>query len=367
MANSFGIVCNSRVTPPPGEREALGVTYLRSLLYSTSELPSLIALTNGTGRLIITLNNENWLVGSNWSGWETALLQIAAYGSRIYAVECGNELDGYWARNPADCPPEFGADLVRRANAILAPAGIYTLVSSVAGPNWQDWLAQAVALCHDQANGVSLHPYGQRPDGFKAPGWGFGDLRDAITRAHEIATLPVYLTEFGVKISDAGGEQDQADYARTAVETIASLGPDVVPAACYFAWRDDVGTSSEQGADAFGLRRPDNSARPAWTAYQQAIVATAPVPVPTPQPEPEPAPEPALVPLDAAYAALWRAVVPDLALNADSALYKAWRANHRDWGSPITSEIPDADGTVLMTFAVAGPMRWTGGDAVEAA
>jgi hypothetical protein len=367
--NQFGIVCTPRSLPPKGEQASLGVSWTRSILYSLDEIPLLLDQVGPSGRLILTLNNENSTVGPTWSGWENALHTIASYGRRIAAVECGNELDGYWARNPADCPPEFGADLVRRANAILAPAGIDTLIASVVGPKWQDWLGQTVALCHDQANGAAFHPYGQRPDGFKAPGWGFGDLRVAITRAHELAKLPIWLTEIGVKLSDAGGEDGQADYARCMVQTVASLGADVVPAACYFAWRDDVGTASEQGANAFGLRRPDDSPRPAWMAYQQAVAAVAPAPTPQPEPIPDPAPEPALSARDAAWRDLWQSATAPPApvpFNPSAAFYRYWQANRETAGLPVGPEHADDEG-VFQAFSRAGVLKWSAGDEVTAA
>lgn len=381
MSNQFGIVCTSRVLPPPGEQAALGVRWTRAILYSLDEIPALLDQV-GSGRLILALNNENSTVGGDWSGWENALHAIASYGSRIAAVQCGNRLDAFWAANDQDCPPTFGASLVNRAQAILRPSGISTLLSSVEGERWQEWLEEAAGMC--VPNGVCLQPYGQRPDGFAVAGWGFGELRAAITQAYELSGgYPVYLTEVGVKLADAGGEGGQAQYARALVETIASLGARIVPAACYFAFRDDVGTPDEQGASAFGLRRPDGSARPAWLAYQQAIVAAVRASPPSDDPVPLPSREPvseqngatvldvgdddpvdALSPTERAFAALWRAQVPNLALNPDAAFYQAWRTNPEAMGSPVSGEIADDDGSVVQAFA-RGVWRWTGGAGVE--
>jgi hypothetical protein len=358
-----GIVVNVRnALPDRAELEALRPVAVRSIIYSVADVGKLLAVLPPGVALDLMVNNECQEVGWGWSGLEGALGMIARnYAGRVRLIEVGNELDSYWANDPNDVPPAFGADLIRRAVPILKPAGILTVMASVAGPRWPDWLSQAIAACSTLPDGVAAHFYGQRPDGWQRPGWGFGDLRPAIVRAYELAHRPVYLTELGAKVVDAGSEVEQANYLLAAAKTVEALGPAICPALDVFAWRDDVGTLDERGFNGFGLRREDGSKRPAWDAF-----ASLGHYEPPPPPPPPPDEEPALKPLDAAYAALWRAVVPDLVLNPEAAFFKAWRANHRNWGSPVSAEIPDADGSVLQTFSVVGPMRWTGGDEVVA-
>lgn len=372
MTTPFGVVVNPRAgIPTTADLRALGVSWVRSIIYTVGDIGALRLVIPDDINLCVMLNNECAEVGWDWSGWEAALhALVTQYAGRVQAVECGNELDRFWAMNANDVPPSFGADLVRRANAILAPAGINTLLSSVAGPKWQEWMQQASDLCRDQMNGAAFHPYGQRPDGFKQPGWGFGDLRAAIGRAYEISQRPVWLTEYGVKLSDAGGTDGQAEYAKTAVQTIDALSEQVVPMACYFALSDQVGTAAEQGADAFGLIGASGNYRPAFGEYGGAILAAAapappapPAPTPAP-PAPTPEPGPALAPLDQAYAALWRAVMPELPINPDAAFYRSWQANPDAMGSPVSAEIPDADGSVLQSFA-RGIWRWREGNDLE--
>ena len=62
--------------------------------------------------------------------------------------------------------------------------------------------------------------------------------------------------------------------------------------------------------------------------------------------------------IDDAYAQLWQAVNPTVALNPDSGLYKAWQAAYRDWGSPVADEYQADDGTPTQAFTHA-IVQWT--------
>lgn len=264
--NQLGLVVNARnAWPCRGEIEALGVTGLRTIVYSNDELDAALQDVPQGVKIVALLNSEHEDVGSSYENWKPAVLEFAErFRGRVRAVECGNELDLLGE------PPELGARLVREAWPILEPRGMLTLMSSVAGADWPNWLMAACNLSRGWYDGVCLHPYGQRPDGFAQPGWMFGDLRDAVATSYAIAHTPVYLTEWGVKIGDAGDETAQADYLRRGVETIRAIGPRVVPFASYFAWCDTVGGPDERGDAAFGLRDVQFRARPAWDAFAVA-------------------------------------------------------------------------------------------------
>jgi hypothetical protein len=277
--NQLGIVVNPRAIPSATEYAALRPAWVRSIVYTVGDVGRLLETKPAGARLCVVVNNECREVGGDWSGWGAAMQAIARnYGGLLDAVECTNEPDIWWASNPADMPPGFTAQLVREANRILTPAGIRTIIGSVAGPKWQEYLQAVAGYCRDAAHGAAFHPYGQRPDGFEQAGWGWGDLRPAVIRAYELTGLPIWLTEWGVKLSDAGGEQGQADYLRTGAATIAALGEAVVPMAAYFCWRDDVGAPSEQGSSAFGLMTTDGRRRPAWQAFADINAQGDPMP-----------------------------------------------------------------------------------------
>jgi hypothetical protein len=353
-----GLVVNVRnALPDRAELEALRPVAVRSIIYSVADVGKLLAVLPPGVALDLMVNNECQEVGWGWSGLEGALGMIARnYAGRVRLIEVGNELDSYWANDPNDVPPAFGADLVRRAVPILKPAGILTVMASVAGPRWPDWLGQAIAACSTLPDGVAAHFYGQRPDGWQRPGWGFGDLRPAIVRAYELAHRPVYLTELGAKVSDAGSEVEQANYLLAAAKTVEALGPAVCPALDVFAWRDDVGTLDERGLNGFGLRREDGSKRPAWDAFASLGHY---------EPPPPPDEEPALAAREAALRDLWSAATATpvkVAYNPESAFARWWR-QHPEAGSPVGPEHADDEGT-FQAFASAGVMEWLGGDQV---
>lgn len=270
-----GLCVTPAFLPDAAERGQLRPPFLRSLLYTIDDLGQRLP---SDCRLLLTVNNECHEVGGDWSGWDGVMAEIAQRGAgRVLGVCVGNEFDLYWANNPNDVPPSFAADLARRAAAILRPAGIQTIATSVAGPRWQDYLRELAGLLGDEVDAYDLHPYGQRPSGWGAPGWGWGDLRVAIGTAYDLTGgRPLIFSEYGVKVDDAGGEAEQASFLAAAAAEIASMGERVIPFWSWFAWADDIGTPEEQASGAgFGLVRADGSRRPSWQTYASLAFTNA--------------------------------------------------------------------------------------------
>lgn len=263
---SFGLVVSPGFIPPLVEIQYLKPAFLRSILYHVRECDALAALHVP---YMVTVNNECQEVGGDWAGWDAAIQAIADRPQPPFAVCVGNEFDLFWQHNHADVPPYFASDLVRRASRILRPKGIRTVATSVASGVWPDYLRFMADGCRDEADWFDIHPYGQRPDGWGSPGWMFGDLRDALTLAETIARKPVICSEIGVKVGDAGGEDQVAWWMRAAARTCYEMGLDYFPAQAWFAWRDEVGAPHERGPHAFGLRRPDYSVRPAHAMFAE--------------------------------------------------------------------------------------------------
>ncbi len=55
--------------------------------------------------------------------------------------------------------------------------------------------------------------------------------------------------------------------------------------------------------------------------------------------------------LDDAYAQLWHAIKTDAAINTAAGLYKAWRDNYADWGSPVQDEFTTDKGVPTQVFS----------------
>lgn len=273
---ALGLVISPPWIPPADQIAELNPPFIRSIVYKVSD----IHLLARTGRpLLLTVNNECLEVRGDWSGWDDAMQRIAVLAKAlgVFAVCVGNEFDLFWNGNRADVPPGFAGDLVRRAARWLHPVGVKVVATSVASGAWQEYLPLMSEACRTdradpstcQADWFDLHAYGQRPDGWGRPGWMFGDLRPALIRAYELAgNRPVIMSEYGVKLGDAGGPLAVADFLLAADSTIRALGDGVCPMASWFTYRDEVGAPSERGAAAFGLLSDQGARRPAWAAYR---------------------------------------------------------------------------------------------------
>lgn len=275
----LGLVVNAKnAMPGRDELGALGLTtgWIRTICYDFNSLDSALETLDPRTKVCVILNSETEGVGPSYAGWSKVIGDFAArFRGRVHAVECGNELD------LLNVPVATAASLVNVASMTLRSAGMKVVLSSVAGPNWPVYLETLASRTLGSADYACLHPYGQRAAGFPA-GWGFGELADAVATANSLSGLPVVLTEFGIKIGDAGGEQAQAEYVRKSAILLQALSVARCPFACYFAWRDDIGGPQERGDQAFGLRREDGSARPAWQEFALAhnvasLPAAAPV------------------------------------------------------------------------------------------
>lgn len=283
----LGLCVNAKSAMPDAfELGALGLSsgWIRTICYDFDSLDAALRGLAPGAKVCVVLNSETAGVGNDYRGWATVVGQFAAtFRGRVAAVECGNEFD------LLGLPDTHAARCANLAADSLHAAGMKAILASVAGPRWPEYLeSSARMLGPGAADYCALHPYGQRAAGFPAD-WGFGELIDAVTIANQKSGLPVALTECGIKVGDAGGEAGQAEYVRRVAQLVNALPLARCPFACYFAWRDDIGGPHERGDDAFGLRREDGSARPAWQAFSAAHAGAIPVP-PLPEKPPESTP-----------------------------------------------------------------------------
>jgi len=261
----FDLVVSPGNLPSQAELLLLKPGKLRTILYEVRDCDRTAALGLP---YIATVNNQCAEV-RGWTNWDGAIQQIADRPRPPWGVEIGNEFDLYWQHNEADVPPEFAADLIQRAAQILRPRNIKVIATSVASARWQEYLARMADLCRDDVDYFNIHPYGQRPSGWGSAPWTHGELAYTISKAHDIAWKPIYCTEIGVKIGDAGSEDQVQWWMQAAAQTLIDLGPFVCNGASWFAWRDQIGAPYERGPQAFGLLREDGSRRPAWYRFAE--------------------------------------------------------------------------------------------------
>lgn len=270
-----GLCVNFRGSMPDrDEILALQPQAIRSIVYSNDDLDAALDIIPATIPVLALLSSEHEELGAEYRDWPEFIQRFASrYAGRIWAVEIENEAD------LKGIPAATIASLCYHCEP-LKNAGILRIVSSVAGPNWQDYLSQlSTFLTKQHVDGGAFHPYGQRVWTLGDPQPGFAPgISASIARAHEILGLPIYVTEFGAKISDFGGEVRQAAYVQEAFKLLGDVRADICPVACYFAWHDGVGAPYEQGDDAFGLVRLDGTKRPAWQAFADLSETVTPDP-----------------------------------------------------------------------------------------
>jgi hypothetical protein len=117
------------------------------------------------------------------------------------------------------------------------------LLGAPIGPTWMASLQEASRLLtpqdRDLVRGAALHPYGRNARGF--PGFNHtryehGEIDIAVQNAHDIVGLPIWVTEFGVPLQQAGGEHGQARFIRDAFDLLGALPESVLAAATCCWW-----------------------------------------------------------------------------------------------------------------------------------
>lgn len=204
----------------------------------------------------------------------------------LAALELWNEPYGYWFWKPGPNPQGYAA-MVRAAGTAIHAAdpsmkvlasGDLVAVHGDRTEQWTEWLdalldadpglAQAIDAwsVHPYPSPWDLGPYGESWD----PRLSFG----RVDRVHSIlrsrrAERPIWITEVGWTTASGveGGvsEQLQARYLREAVQrTIGEWGA-FVPRIFVFSWDRASGIPTDRDTNC-GLRRWDDSPRPAWGA-----------------------------------------------------------------------------------------------------
>ena len=271
--------------------------------------------------------------GATWSNWTDA--QFGNYAATLAARYGVNGT--FWQQHPELAPrpvtrmeiwnepympgpylaPSRYAKLVRATSqAVRAVGKNIRLAANVDTGNYaegrQDYFVQLIAAdpkLHEAIDAWSLHPYSQECGPYATDtsckqlgqAWRY----DHVTLFRDLAaqkgvTRPLWLTELGWSTYSGGGvtETTQATWTREAVKRAIVDWGSFVELIFIYQWDRDSGSGKEQS---YGLRRADDSAKPAWTELvslvQQSTGGTGtPAPPATPTPPPAtptpPAPTP---------------------------------------------------------------------------
>jgi hypothetical protein len=285
----FGIVVNARDAWANAEElRALGASCVRTVVYDFDHLEAALRDHPPDVRVIASINTRHPGVGrdlTDLSGWEATVRTLAErFAGRVWALECLSTWD------TLDIEPGTAVACARSAGQILREtgSGISCLLGSVAGPRWIAKLHAAAQLLtaadRELLSGACFHPHKKNARGF--PGFDYrrfehGEIDIAVQDAHDIVQMPIWVTELGVRLGQAGGETGQAHFLRNAFDLLGALPTSVLAAATYHCWWDPAGAPHERGDHAFGLRREDvfdaeldAMPRQAWYAFAEVAGGT---------------------------------------------------------------------------------------------
>ena len=274
--------------------------------------------------------------GATWANWTDA--QFANYAATLagrYGVN-----GTFWQQHPELIPrpvtrmeiwnepympqpyltPARYAKLVRATSqAVRALGKNIRLAANVDTGNYaenkQDYFDQLIAAdpkLHETVDAWSLHPYSQECGPYATdatcPQLGQRWRFDRVTLFRDLAALkgvsrPLWLTEFGWSTYGGGvSEATQASRTRDAVKRALVDWGTFVEMVFVYQWDRDSGNGKEAN---YGLRRADDSSKPAWTELASLIqqasggAGTPPPPPPPTTPPPggtQPSPPPAATP-----------------------------------------------------------------------
>ena len=285
----FGIVVSARDAWANAEElRALGAGYVRTIVYNFDHLDAVLQDHPPGVRVIVVLDPRFPGVGrdlTDLAGWQAAVRELAErFAGRVWALECLSTWD------TLDIEAASAVACARSAGRILRDtgSGIKCLLGSVAGPRWIARLQETARLLsaadRDLLAGACFHPYKKNARGFPGfdhPRFEHGEIDVAVQDARDIVQLPIWVTELGMRLGQAGGETGQAQYLRNAFDLLGALPRDVLGAAIYRCWWDPAGAPHERGDHAFGLRRedvfdPELDAKPrqVWYAFAEAAGGT---------------------------------------------------------------------------------------------
>ena len=285
----FGIVVSARDAWANAEElRALGARCVRTVVYDLDHLEVALANHPPDVRVIAVLDTRHSNIGrdlGDLSRWQSVVRAFGErFAGRVWALECMSAWD------VLGIEAGTAVTLARRAGQILrdADAQIHCLLGSVAGPRWVDRLQevarQLTPADRDAIDGACFQPNKKNARGF--PGFDHrplehGEIDVSVQDAHDIVELPIWVTEFGLRLVQAGGEPGQALYLRNAFDLLRALPASVLAAATYHCWWDPAGGPHQRGEHAFGLRREDvfdadanTMPRLAWHAFARAAGGT---------------------------------------------------------------------------------------------
>lgn len=205
-------------------------------------------------------------------------------------VELWNEPYGYWFWKPNPNPAAYAqlvtaaATAVRTADPtvpILASGDLMQTTSNHQNSPWLAALLAADPSLPKLIDGWTVHPYPspwtEGPDQNPSSPYSF----NRVTMVHDLmvsknAVHPIWLTEFGWSTAtgspDAVSEATQAAYIGEGLALADGPWSGFVERSFVYSWDRSTGAPGDFQGN-FGLRRADDSTKPAWNAITSALAS----------------------------------------------------------------------------------------------
>lgn len=210
----------------------------------------------------------------------------------LTAVELWNEPWGHWFWKPNPDPVAYArlaraaATAIKQHDArirILVPGDVLQVRTDGTIRSWQREVLAADPGLSSLFDAYSVHPYPHPftlgPNADRSdPRWDF--RRVELTREAD-PSKPIWITEIGWSTApdhpDAVSESVQATYVDGAVKRALGEWGSFVQRIFVYQWDKDRGSASDREGY-FGLRRADDTAKPAWNSLAAMLTSAAPPP-----------------------------------------------------------------------------------------
>lgn len=196
-----------------------------------------------------------------WLAYSSAFAQRAAAVVAAVspaAVEVWNEPD---LTSVGNVPAEhYGPLLNATYSAVKASSPDVSVVLGGLATGNPNYVADVRAAAGGRlpADGVGVHPYGQRPSpDWPNPAWGFGVLTDLLSRYYSVEPKPLWITEVGTTDGNARPTFPQHAFAAVAANLTAAQCEHVL----WFCWSDGM-------VNGFGVVDASGNPKPSYNSYQ---------------------------------------------------------------------------------------------------
>jgi len=270
---------NPKGNPSANDLRTIGARWARvewkKGISESTQKSQIATLRSGGVRVLLIFDYASVSTGSPgtsgstsaWNSYSAQYVQelgtlAASLGNGVDAWEIWNEPD-LTAQGGYDpyVPPAIYGPMLKSAEAkVKQSSSAPVIVGGLASGN-PNYLTQAKNAAGGlYADGVGIHPYGQRaPDDWPNASWGFGNM-SSLFAGYLAFGKPVWVTEIGTVDTT-----NQAQYLKNVYALAATYGAQV-PVVFWFCWSDGM-------VSPFGVLDANGGQKPAYGAFKSVAPA----------------------------------------------------------------------------------------------